>query len=159
MGVDAVITVENSRHITMDAFVDGMNAAPWGKRYALDYSGGPAWESFEWEGKTYFSLSVGSPRYSRLFKDEWDFDCDKYYPNPRFNYVSQVTFCKAMQTAEALAGGPVYLGNDVVWSRTPSSTYDEEFTLPPDLSVIMEDWRTIAALPITPEELHGRGRL
>jgi hypothetical protein len=51
------------------------------------------------------------------------------------------------------ADGPVYLGHDVIWHETPNRIYrNETFLLPPELEVMVEDWRTIAALPITPEE-------
>jgi hypothetical protein len=155
MGVDAVVIVENNRNLTVDAFVAKMNADPWGKRYAFESSGEPAWTFFEWEGKAYFSLTSGYPRYMWLFEDEWDFERDKRYPNPRFSYRSQVGFCKAMQVAERIAGGPVFLGNDVIYARTPGVTHgNETFMLPPELDVMLGNWRAIAALPITPEELY-----
>lgn len=154
MGVDAIVIVENRRNITLDAFATAMDADPWGKRYALGYEGEPVWESFEWKGKAYFSLIDGYPRYGWLFEDEWNFEGNRRCSNPRFRYTYQVAFCKAMQVAEQITGGVVFLGNDVIWSRTPDSTYhNEEFTLPPELDDMLDGWRTIAALPIKPEEI------
>jgi hypothetical protein len=154
MGVDAIVIIENSRNSTLDAFIEGMRADQWGKSYSGS-ADEPVWECFEWEGKTYFSLIRGNPRYARLYRNGWDFEGKKAYPNPRFNHVAQAAFCKAMAVAEELAGGPVYLGNDVIWHKTPDRIYrNETFLLPPELEVMVEDWRTIAALPITPEELY-----
>lgn len=148
MGVDAIITIENSTLITLDEFVSGMAADPWGKRYALTYSGEYAWVSFEWDYKTYFHLAYDKPRYAWLFEEEWHFErgCGyKKYPNTRYIYELHVAFCKAMRWAEKLAGGPVLFGNDVIHDQTPEGLLEIGYT--------MENWRTLADLDITPEAL------
>lgn len=116
-----------------------MKKDEWGRLYCHSLSIDPEdtpWSEFEWEGKRYFSLIYGSPGYFRIFTREYDFESKSYCDNPNFDYVIQLSFLKAMLTAEKLAGGPVYIGHDVLYSTMPSEhPEDDKFLyIPPNPS-------------------------
>lgn len=84
MGVDVVVMVENSRNIFLADFLDSMKKDEWGRLYCHSLSIDPEdtpWEEFEWEGKRYFSLIYGSPRYFRIFTKEYDLESKSYCDN------------------------------------------------------------------------------
>ncbi len=157
MGVDVIAMVENSRQISLEDFLTGMTTDEWGKIYSsVSYTGEASWIEFEWESKIYFSLRFNAPRYHSLFEKQYDFDDGKYYKNPDFSYFVQVSFLKAMRMAERLAGGPVYLGNDVIWHiRPPEDSEERSFTIPFELDSMIDNWREIADIEITADELFG----
>lgn len=161
MGVDVVVMVENSRNIFLADFLDSMKKDEWGKRYCHSLSIDPEdtpWAEFEWEGKRYFSLIYGSPRYFRIFTKEYDLESESYCDNPKFDYMTQLSFLKAMLTAEKLAGGPVYLGNDVIYSTLPSEHPEDDkfFYIPSEMDIMIENWREIANRDIMVDELFNR---
>ncbi|MEA3357817.1 MAG: hypothetical protein U9R17_00150 [Thermodesulfobacteriota bacterium] len=146
MGVDVIVMVENTREISLEDFFESMDKDKWGKRWgyhSFSYNL-KLWTEFEWEGKRYFFLTCG-PRYSRLVA-RYDFGLGEYYDNPDFDSEIQVPFLRAMLAAERIAGGPVFLGNDAVWVRDPSENPKENryFSIPPELGVIIKNWREIA---------------
>lgn len=141
MGVNAVVVVENSRHRTPDEFKESilqdrdLGPLVWN---ALNSITEPPWEEFEWQGKKYFSWTV-TPRvaYLNLYREEDE------APTP-----VQITFFRCMLLVERAAGGPIYVGNDVVNYRTPSDFPEEGFWLPPRLDSLWSNWREIAQLDV-----------
>ena len=152
MGVDAVAMVENSRNLSLSEFIHAMEEDEWGKLSISTFSVETAepdytsWIDFEWEGNKYFSLRSGAPRYRRLIPVEYDFESEKYSGNPDYDPDIQIPFLKIMRAAEKIAGGPVHLGNDVVWGQEPAEEIDEDdlFFLPPRIDDMIDNWKEIA---------------
>ncbi len=146
MGINAVVIVENSRPVSFEEFNAGLRADKWGNR-ALDSADNEkefkSWTEFQWDGKRYFSW-VFAPRYPHLhFEDVEGDDPDPGYP-------AQITFLKIMLTAEKIAGGPVYVGNDVVCKATPFDFPGEEpgFYVPSSLDWLIPNWRKVEDVEI-----------
>lgn len=151
MGVDAVVIVENSRNRTLEEFKalllqdEELGRLLWDP---FEISTGELvsqfqpWEAFEWEGKKYFSW-IASPRafYLNLYKEEGE------EPTP-----IQITFFRCMLLVEQAAGGPIYVGNDVVYHHTPFDFPEEPFWLPGELDALWPNWREIARIPLAPDE-------
>ena len=153
MGVDAVLMVENSRNISLEAFLHSLEMDAWGRHSLLRYSSEPdftAWIEFEWEGKRYFSLRSGTPRYSRLVPHHYDFESENFYDNPDFDSAIQALFLKTALAAETIAGGPVHLGNDVIHRSEPPEDIenDEIFSIPMEIDSLINNWREIAAVDV-----------
>lgn len=152
MGVDVVVIVENSRNRTLDEFKalllqdkelgrllwDPFEVAPG--EPGSDFQ---PWEAFEWEGKQYFSW-IASPRsyYLNLYEEA------SKEPTP-----FQITFFRCMLLVEQAAGGPIYVGNDVIHHRTPFDFPEDPFWLPLELDFLWPNWREIAQMPLAPDEL------
>lgn len=159
MGVDAVLMVENSRNISHEDFISGMESDEWGKLYCQSFGEDePGWIEFEWEGTRYFSMVYSNPRYWRIVPREYDFESEAFYANPDMDDAVQISFLKAARIAEELAGGPVFFGNDVVSGCEPPEKpeHNRFFHIPCELDDMIENWREIAGTAITPEELFSK---
>ncbi len=96
----------------------------------------------------------------------------RYFDDPEPDFLAvrlkkrtrtiQIPLFKALRVAESLAGGPVYIGNDVMSRFRPPDPFDEDdddpFHLPFELDMLFDDWREIAAQEITPEALFAEER-
>jgi len=146
MGINVVVLVENRRQISLDEFAEGLLADEWGQQA---WNGRDdkvkAWKEFEWEGKNYFSWRF-TPRfaYLGLFNPEWGSD----YPD--VENVVQVTFLKVMRVVERLAGGPIYIGNDVVSPKVPEDAdlHGTGFYLPVELDILLSKWREVDTVEV-----------
>jgi hypothetical protein len=151
MGVNAIVIVENRREISLNEFAAGLLADPWGKRawnslHLAEREDLPqSWIEFDWESKRYFSW-IYSPRYRYLGL----IDLDDDDVDPGVVKIVHITFLKVMHAVEKIAGGPVYVGNDVISTRTPSEVLEDEypFFLPSQLDFIVPDWRKTAEIEI-----------
>ena len=64
----------------------------------------------------------------------------------------RVLLFKVLRVAESLAGGPVFIGNDVVHRKSPEYCLDEdEFSLPCELDSLWPEWRKVADETQIPE--------
>jgi hypothetical protein len=149
MGVDAVLMVENSLRISLEKFLEKMPMDDWGKRSIFNFPESPdfsSWIEFEWKGKCYFSLVSGVPRYKFLIRKCYDFKSKIAYDNPDFDSKIQIPFLKIALSAEKIAGGPVHLGNDVIYSKESPEDIDADdfFTIPMELDSVIPEWRKIA---------------
>jgi len=146
MGVDAVLIVENSRWVSLEQFLN-----EWEKKYLLIFPESfdvTSWIEFEWEGKWFFSLISGTPRYKFLISHHYDFESKTYFDNPDFDPVVLISFLKIALAAEKIAGGPVYLGNDVINLSEPPDDpeTDDFFSIPLEIDMLIHNWREIAIL-------------
>lgn len=134
MGVNAVVIVENSRNILFNKFISALKADMFG-RFA--WNSEDAWDEFKWEGKRYFSWDH-PPKTFHL--DLYNFDRDSDEPDA--DNRAQLTFLKVMYLIEELAGGPVFVGNDVGDFHTPAiaESVGESFFLPPKLDILLPNW-------------------
>lgn len=142
MGVNAVVIVENSHHISLEQFAKGLLDNPWGKRARNPFDDEviESWTGFEWDDRSYFSW-LFTPRYVHLGFEKLHLESG----DPDFDCPVQLTFLKTMVIVEEIAGGPVYVGNDVVCKHTPSDCPEEdmEFYLPLELDFIIPNWRKV----------------
>ncbi|UCH97973.1 MAG: hypothetical protein JSV88_14255 [Candidatus Aminicenantes bacterium] len=149
MAVNAIVIVENSKQISLKEFARGLKNDPWGKlawftihKETDDIT--DSWEEFQWEGKQYFSWRT-TPifRYLGFFEPEVDTD-------PEEIKIVHITFLKAMLSVEKIAGGPVYVGDDIVDRHTPADVLEDErpFYLPLDLDLLIPGWREKAKIEI-----------
>jgi hypothetical protein len=144
VGVNVVVTVENSHHLSLQNFVQRMRADEWGAR-AIDERAEYAeenWTTFCWEGKEYFAW-LDTPREQHI---------DLYGGYDAENPV-QMTFFKILCSVEEIAGGPLYVGNDVVHSRLPPLEEDSEaaienFWRPSKLDYLIPNWRDAKDIPV-----------
>jgi hypothetical protein len=144
MGVDAVLMVENSRQISLELFL-----YEWEKNSLLNFPKSPdftSWIEFEWDGKRYFSLTSGTPRYKSLISRFYDFESEIYDDNPDFDPDILIPFLKITLTAEKIAGGPVYLGNDAINLTEPPDDPETNdfFSIPMEIDSMIHDWREMA---------------
>jgi hypothetical protein len=136
-GVNVVVMVENSHNLSLQNFVERMCSDEWGIR-AIDERAEYAednWATFRWEGKECFAW-LDTPRERHI---------DLYGGFDPENPV-QMTFFKILCSVEAIAGGPLYVGNDVVHSRLPPLEDDSEeaaesFWRPSELDYLIPNWR------------------
>lgn len=151
MGVNAIIIVENSRKISLNEFASGLLADPWGKwawnSIHLDEREDipQCWVEFVWEGKQYFSW-IYTPRYRYLGL----IDLDDEDVDPGHVKTVHITFLKVMHAVEKIAGGPVYVGDDVIFAHTPEDALEakDSFYLPIELDYMVADWRKTAEIEI-----------
>jgi hypothetical protein len=95
--------------------------------------------------QTIFFLDLYTPyRYLGLI------DLDDNDVDPGFVKTVHITFLKVMHVVEKIAGGPVYVGNDVISKRTSSDFMEDDFPffLPSQLDYIVTDWRKTAEIEI-----------
>lgn len=150
MGVDAVVIVENSRDVSLDEFIRALSEDEWGSRTVYLWEEEPGWTEFEWEGKRYFSW-VYAPRAWHLdlygLNDETTTEVER---GPDSENPVQVTFLKAMLAVERAAGGPIYVGNDLINFDTPedAAAFQEEFFLPAALDWLIPRWREAEKLVV-----------
>ena len=141
MGVNAVVIVENSLNISLRDFTRRLREDPWGIHASDKHEEG--WEEFIWKGKRYLSW-VWGPRvgYLGLYTTETN--------APDIDNPVQLTFLKVMLTVERLAGGPVYVGNDVVNKHSPEEvdTPEEAYFLPPLLDHLIPQWREVENIQV-----------
>ncbi|MBI1923938.1 hypothetical protein HYR99_06770, partial [Candidatus Poribacteria bacterium] len=64
--------------------------------------------------------------------------------------VVQVTFLKVMRVVERLAGGPIYIGNDVVSPKVPEDAdlHGTGFYLPVELDTLLSKWREVDTVEV-----------
>ena len=139
MGVNAVVIVENRHGISFEEFARGLEADEWGIHGCnWEDRAEKSWEQFEWEGNTYFTWTY-TPRTMPLVLYEREPDCD----DPDFENPVQLTFLKLMLVVERLAGGPIYIGADVLDPHRPEdkAQSNREFSLPDKLDLLMPNWR------------------
>ena len=147
MGVYAVVMVEKRRGISFSSFIAGLISDEWGK-FALgwrDIDNNNSWVDFEWKDRRYFSW-LNAPREPHL-----DLYSSEDYPDKE-NPV-QLTFLKAMLVVERLAGGPVLIGNDVIYVYSYPPDEDEKFddysfVLPPKLDIYIPEWRKVEGMAV-----------
>lgn len=136
MGIDAVVIVENSNHITLDTFRtmllqdNDLARLVWNSP-SVEFS---PWQEFEWRGKKYFSW-LCAPRMTRL-----DFYVTSTNPTD-----TQIIFFRCMHLVEQVAGGPIYVGNDLIYRCVPDEFPSEDFVLPPPLDSLCWNWRDLAS--------------
>jgi len=150
MGVEAVVIVENPSAISLDRLGQLLEAEGWGRYAVTRLDGRLLWETFDWEGRRYFSWQSG-PRFRYLGFSGEDGEGSAARPDaPDPNNSVQLTFLKAMSALERIAGGPVYLGVDTVNARTPAmaQAFNEPFHLPPKLDDWMGNWRAAEQLDV-----------
>jgi len=153
MGMNAVVIVENSRHMSFTEFIRGLESDKWGKRaFAWVENHHDVWKEFEWEGKKYFSWMF-SPRI--LHTGLYDYESDWDHEKPDASNDVQITFLKILLAVEKLAGGPVYVGNDVICPKLPreNEEHDEEFFFPAELDSILTHWRNVETIEPTDPHL------
>jgi hypothetical protein len=150
MGIKLVAIVENSKGISMDEFKEGLLNDKYGK-HAWDEWTDPdgrvikSWEEFEYKGRRYFSwvLSPKETYFSLYETDELPED------NPL-----RVLLFKVLLSVERIAGGPVYIGNDLFCLRTPEEETEKfKFFLPYKLDSLWESWREVAEKFGVPDNL------
>lgn len=156
MGVNFVVILENSRHISIQKFKEVLIKDPVVGFHA--WSDFPEdeespckchpWEEFEWENKRYFTWNF-APRLSTFNFYEFDANVDE--PD-----ACMITFLKIMLLAEQAAGGPVHISNDVVQLSHPDEAEDSRMTfyIPGELDEWVENWREIAQLDARPMLIH-----
>ncbi|MFC2140763.1 hypothetical protein ACFLQP_00515 [Acidobacteriota bacterium] len=149
MAVNAIVIVENSKQISLKEFAHGLKTDPWGKlawfTFHKETDDIPdSWVEFQWEGKRYFSWRI-TPIFRYLGFLEPDGETD-----PEDINIVHITFLKTMLTVEKIAGGPIYVGDDIVNRHTPSDVLDDErpFYLPLDLDLLVPGWRETAKIEI-----------
>lgn len=149
MGVNVVATVENSRDLSLHGFVEEFESDRWGKFIRFgDWSLSQSWDMFAWQSKTYFVWKQ-SPRISYLgISDFWDDEIERGCIQT--NRPIHLTFLKVMLAVERIAGGPVYVGDDVAYVYTPGRLEDSEYIymLPPKLDIVIPTWRDIETIEI-----------
>lgn len=152
MGINLVVFVENCRQISLDTFKQQLLQDPAIGRFVWNShradSDWQPWGEFVWEGKAYFTW-LSSPRISSF--DPYAFDPAEVEPTD-----SEITFLKIMALVEQVAGGPIYLGNDVVLAKEPPEEDEDDddpdfsFWIPAELDSYCKQWREIAALATSP---------
>ncbi|MCP4695587.1 MAG: hypothetical protein GY862_01880 [Gammaproteobacteria bacterium] len=166
MGVNAIVIVKNANHLMPSEFADGLRADPWGRRVWNCLPDEPdepdAWTAFTWKKEEYFSWRY-TPRVAHL--DLYNDDPEDNPDDPDPDNPVQLTFFKAMLAVERIAGGPVYVGNDVINRhmpryaekyeagyekyQTPDDEEDEDFYLPGELDGLIPNWRMAELYPVT----------
>ena len=149
MGVDLIVTIENSKEISLGEFIKKMSEDKWGRETLCDEeikTGKPdelipSWEEFEWKGNKYFTW-IGSPRAKFVLWEIYEHELDDW-ERKEFRYTRVATF-KAIKYAEEIAGGPVFAGLDVITPIVPTDCKPGEFYLPGQLDAICPNWREIA---------------
>jgi hypothetical protein len=150
MGINLVAIVENSKGISLEDFKKKLLEDPYGK-YAWDEwinddgSLIQSWDEFKFEGKMYFTWEL-SPREPPigLYADSDD-------EKPEENSKRLLLF-KVLLAVERVAGGPVYIGNDVVCLSNPKYAMQKwEFFLPSPLDFYWKNWREVAEKFQVPE--------
>jgi hypothetical protein len=151
MGVNAIVIVENSNNISLHKFIDQLKDDEWGQRAVDTWRDNEytSWEEFEWEGKQYFSW-MHTPRVAHIDLYSADNADDVDSTND-----IQMTFLKIMCAVERIAGGPVYVGNDVLNDHAPDDAEgsSSEFWLPFRLDSLIPKWRDAAELPVEDPQL------
>ncbi len=120
MGINLVVIIENSKKINLKKFKDGLRSDRWGK-YGWKWPEKDAWEEFRCKRKRYFTW-IYSPR--EPYIDIYGTDSK---PAEENHY--RLLFFKVMRVAEKLACGPVYVGIDMFYCKTPVDCSNEEFSL------------------------------
>jgi len=153
MSVDLIVIVENSNNVTLEAFKHGMLQDQVAGEFAwLRYADNndpdfTPWEEFIWKDKRYFTW-LYTPRNSTV--NLYDFDEEEDEPDEY-----DITFFKVMLRVEELAGGAVYVGNDILNKYCPSEGLGDEddeddFWLPFNLDSLRGNWRETAKLEAKP---------
>jgi len=130
-----VAIVENSKGISLKEFSREVFLDRWGRKsfWGEEYDS-EAFEEFVWKGKRYFTWAL-SPRVSYL---------GIYDEEPPQENPMRVLLFKVFRVMERLAGGPIYVGNDIVDSKHPESSEAEAFHLPSSLDSLWPQWREVA---------------
>jgi hypothetical protein len=165
MGINLVVIVENRNHLSLAEFRSALLQDQeighlawdtyWDTYWETTERGKTvaeedrfyAWQEFIWEGKQYFTWMT-SPRMSSF--NAYEFDEEEDEPDEY-----DITFLKIMLLVEQIAGGPIYVGNDVVNPKYPGEYEQDEddalyFWLPPKLDSLRANWRETAKLETKP---------